>query len=53
MLSQEGRRELLLALSRDYDVNRARVRELMRQYLSLELSHGGMAIIYIIVSSRG
>ncbi|OAY73735.1 Malonyl-CoA decarboxylase, mitochondrial [Ananas comosus] len=40
MLSQEGRRELLLALSRDYDVNRARVRELMRQYLSLELSHG-------------
>ncbi|XP_072992434.1 uncharacterized protein [Typha latifolia] len=39
-LSQEGRRELLLALARDYDVNRVRVRDLMRQYLSLELSHG-------------
>ncbi|XP_072992438.1 uncharacterized protein [Typha latifolia] len=38
-LSQEGRRELLLALARDYDVNRVRVRDLMRQYLSLELSH--------------
>ncbi|XP_073100495.1 uncharacterized protein [Elaeis guineensis] len=39
-LDQEGRRELLLALARDYDVNRARVRDFMRQYLSLE-PHGG------------
>nr|XP_018677362.1 PREDICTED: malonyl-CoA decarboxylase, mitochondrial isoform X1 [Musa acuminata subsp. malaccensis] len=38
-LSQEGRRELLLGLARDYDVNRARVCELMRQYLSVELPH--------------
>lgn len=35
-LDQEGRRELLVALARDYDVNRSRVRDLMRQYLSLE-----------------
>ncbi|XP_020701536.1 malonyl-CoA decarboxylase, mitochondrial isoform X2 [Dendrobium catenatum] len=34
-LPQEGRRELLLVLARDYDVNRARVRELMAQYLNL------------------
>lgn len=38
-LSLEGRGELLLDLSRDYDVNRTRVRELMRKYLSVELSH--------------
>ncbi|WOL12659.1 malonyl-CoA decarboxylase, mitochondrial isoform X2 [Canna indica] len=39
-LSQEGRRELLLELARDYDVNRARVCELMQQYLNVELPHG-------------
>ncbi|XP_042413406.1 malonyl-CoA decarboxylase, mitochondrial-like isoform X1 [Zingiber officinale] len=38
-LSLEGRRVLLLDLSRDYDVNRTRVRELMRKYLSVELPH--------------
>ncbi|XP_020578301.1 malonyl-CoA decarboxylase, mitochondrial isoform X2 [Phalaenopsis equestris] len=33
-LPQEGRRELLLVLAREYDVNRSRVRELMEQYLN-------------------
>lgn len=33
-LPQESRRELILALTRDYDVNRTRVRELMEQYLN-------------------
>ncbi|KAK6917786.1 Malonyl-CoA decarboxylase, N-terminal, partial [Dillenia turbinata] len=36
-LSHENRRKLLLVLARDYDLNRAQVRELMRQYLGLEL----------------
>lgn len=41
-LPQEGRKELLLALSRDYDVKRERVRELMRQYLSIDLDNSMM-----------
>ncbi|XP_020243973.1 malonyl-CoA decarboxylase, mitochondrial [Asparagus officinalis] len=36
-LPQDGRRQLLLSLSREYDVSRARVRELMLQYLSFDL----------------
>lgn len=39
-LVREGRREVLLTLARDYDVSRARVRELMRQYLILDLDSG-------------
>ncbi|KAM0943169.1 putative malonyl-CoA decarboxylase [Dioscorea sansibarensis] len=38
-LAQEDRRELILVLARDYDVNRTRVRDLMQQYLSLEPPH--------------
>ncbi|KAJ6831352.1 malonyl-CoA decarboxylase, mitochondrial [Iris pallida] len=39
-LSQAHRRELLLALAKDHDVNRERVRELMQQYLSLDVPQG-------------
>ncbi|KAI4298742.1 hypothetical protein L6164_032263 [Bauhinia variegata] len=36
-LSHENRRKLLLVLAREYDLNRAQVRELIKQYLGLEL----------------
>ncbi|KAL5097426.1 hypothetical protein RYX36_001753 [Vicia faba] len=36
-LSDEKRRKLLLVLARDYDLNRSQVRELIKQYLGLEL----------------
>ncbi|KAM7506296.1 hypothetical protein LguiB_005200 [Lonicera macranthoides] len=36
-LSQENRRRLFVILSREYDLNRMQVRELMKQYLGLEL----------------
>ncbi|RAL39503.1 unnamed protein product [Cuscuta campestris] len=36
-LSHESRRKLLLALGQDYDLHRAQVRELMKQYLDLQL----------------
>lgn len=36
----DDRRDLLISLAKDYDVNRARVRDLMAQYLNLEISHG-------------
>ncbi|KAK6133279.1 hypothetical protein DH2020_032942 [Rehmannia glutinosa] len=36
-LSNENRRALLLRLSKEYDLNRKQVRELMKQYLGLEL----------------
>ncbi|KAI4371156.1 hypothetical protein MLD38_019422 [Melastoma candidum] len=39
-LSMEFRRKLLVALSREYDLNRAQVKELMKQYLSLEIPEG-------------
>lgn len=35
-LSLEDRRKLLLALAKEYDVNREQVRELIKQYLGLE-----------------
>ncbi|KAL3850896.1 hypothetical protein ACJIZ3_012778 [Penstemon smallii] len=36
-LPNENRRTLLLTLAREYDLNRSQVRELMKQYLGLEL----------------
>ncbi|XP_078182363.1 malonyl-CoA decarboxylase family protein isoform X2 [Carex rostrata] len=39
-LAMDDRRDLLISLAKDYDVNRARVRDLMAQYLNLEISHG-------------
>ncbi|KAI3997080.1 hypothetical protein MKX01_032731 [Papaver californicum] len=36
-LSHENRRELLLVLSREYDVSRVQLRELIQQYLSLDI----------------
>lgn len=36
-LTDERRRMLLLTLAREYDLNRGQVRELMKQYLALEL----------------
>ncbi|KAD3337967.1 hypothetical protein E3N88_33488 [Mikania micrantha] len=39
-LSQENRRKLLLILSREYDLNRTKVRDLMKQYVSLEIPTG-------------
>ncbi|KAL9255110.1 Malonyl-CoA decarboxylase, mitochondrial-like protein [Drosera capensis] len=37
-LSCESRRELLLILAKDYDLNRAQVRDLMKQYLAVEVA---------------
>ncbi|CAM8998283.1 unnamed protein product [Rhodiola kirilowii] len=42
-LSLEDRRNLLLVLARDYDCDRANVRDLMKQYLGLELPAGDKA----------
>lgn len=36
-LSHEDRRKLLLLLAKEYDLNRTQVRELIKQYLGLEL----------------
>ncbi|XP_027359608.1 malonyl-CoA decarboxylase, mitochondrial isoform X2 [Abrus precatorius] len=36
-LARENRRKLLLVLAREYDLNRSQVRELIKQYLGLEL----------------
>lgn len=36
-LSLENRRKLLLLLAKEYDFNRTQVRDLMKQYLGLEL----------------
>lgn len=35
-LSSENRRKLLLTLAKEYDLNRAQVRELIKQYLGLQ-----------------
>ncbi|KAK4421365.1 Malonyl-CoA decarboxylase, mitochondrial [Sesamum alatum] len=43
-LSDENRRTLLLTLAREYDLNRIQVRELMKQYLGLELPSGDKAV---------
>ncbi|XP_061340765.1 uncharacterized protein LOC133287219 isoform X2 [Gastrolobium bilobum] len=40
-LSHENRRKLLLVLAREYDLNRSQVRELLKQYLGLELPVNG------------
>ncbi|GFQ02873.1 malonyl-coa decarboxylase mitochondrial [Phtheirospermum japonicum] len=42
-LSIENRRTLLLKLAKEYDLNRNQVRELMKQYLALELPSGDNA----------
>ncbi|XP_031392546.1 malonyl-CoA decarboxylase, mitochondrial isoform X2 [Punica granatum] len=39
-LSPENRRKLLLILAKEYDLNRVQVRQLINQYLSLELPKG-------------
>ncbi|KAG6641773.1 malonyl-CoA decarboxylase, mitochondrial isoform X2 [Carya illinoinensis] len=39
-LDYENRRRLLLALAKEYDLNRTQVRELLKQYLGLELASG-------------
>lgn len=39
-LFQENRRKLLLILAKEYDLNRTQVRELIKQYLGLELPSG-------------
>ncbi|GAB2224692.1 hypothetical protein Droror1_Dr00005458 [Drosera rotundifolia] len=39
-LSCENRRELLLILAKDYDLNRAQVRDLMKQYLAVRVPTG-------------
>ncbi|XP_022142594.1 malonyl-CoA decarboxylase, mitochondrial isoform X2 [Momordica charantia] len=39
-LSPENRRKLLLMLAKEYDFNRTQVRDLMKQYLDLELPSG-------------
>ncbi|XP_028054608.1 malonyl-CoA decarboxylase, mitochondrial [Camellia sinensis] len=42
-LSSENRRKLLLILAREYDLNRAQLHELIRQYLGLEIPQGDKA----------
>ncbi|KAL2931341.1 Malonyl-CoA decarboxylase mitochondrial [Bienertia sinuspersici] len=39
-LSTDDRRKLLVVLAKDYDLNRTRVRDLMKQYLGLQLPAG-------------
>ncbi|KAI7744894.1 hypothetical protein M8C21_009271 [Ambrosia artemisiifolia] len=39
-LSQENRHKLLLILAREYDLNRTKVRDLMKQYVGLEIPNG-------------
>ncbi|XP_065633980.1 uncharacterized protein LOC112020236 isoform X3 [Quercus suber] len=39
-LNHENRRRLLLLLAKEYDLNRAQVRELIKQYLGLEVPSG-------------
>lgn len=39
-LSQENRHKLLLILAREYDLNRSQVRELMKQYVGLDIPKG-------------
>ncbi|XP_021295138.1 malonyl-CoA decarboxylase, mitochondrial isoform X2 [Herrania umbratica] len=42
-LSFENRRKLLLTLAKEYDLNRTQVRELIKQYLGLQLPGGNEA----------
>ncbi|KAG8365383.1 hypothetical protein BUALT_Bualt18G0099000 [Buddleja alternifolia] len=46
-LSNENRRTLLLTLAREYDLNRTQVRELMKQYLGLELPSGDKSVEHL------
>lgn len=39
-LSKEDRSKLLVVLAKDYDLNRTRVHDLMKQYLGLQLPAG-------------
>lgn len=48
-LSNEYRRTLLRTLSREYDLNRKQVRELMKQYLGLELPSSKFLVIVVSV----
>ncbi|KAL7103051.1 hypothetical protein ACP275_08G156700 [Erythranthe tilingii] len=43
-LSNENRRVLLLTLATQYDLNRKQVRELMKQYLGLDLPNGDESV---------
>lgn len=45
-LSYEDRRELLILLAKEYDLNRTQVRELIKQYLGLELPGSEFTISY-------
>ncbi|KAL2495435.1 malonyl-CoA decarboxylase family protein [Forsythia ovata] len=44
VLPIESRRKLLVTLAREYDLSRAHVRELMKQYLAIELPRGDEAV---------
>lgn len=50
-LSQDNRRKVLLVLAREYSVDRTRIRELIQQYLGLDLP-GGMMHCHILVHCR-
>lgn len=39
-LESENRQRLLLLLAKEYDLNRTQVRELLKQYLGLEMPSG-------------
>ena len=44
-LSPENRRKLLITLAKGYDLNRTQVRDLIKQYLGLELPSGELSVI--------
>lgn len=52
-LSNENRWTLLLTLAREYDLNRKQVRELMKQYLGLELPSSKLHVILCLYVSHG
>lgn len=44
-LSQENRHKLLLILAREYDLDRTKVRDLMKQYVGLEIPCGEFSFV--------
>ena len=50
-LDHENRQRLLLLLAKEYDLNRAQVRELIKQYLGLEVPSGELRIDMLLYSN--
>ncbi|KAJ6885414.1 hypothetical protein NC651_026133 [Populus alba x Populus x berolinensis] len=52
-LSNENRKKLLLVLAKEYDLNRNQVRELLKQYLGLELQSREAFAGYVNIGNEG